>query len=336
MNTYENQYRPEDHRLGVISSIELTDQRYQRADFLVDTFLKPGLAILAGSPKIGKSCLVLQLCLAVADGTLYIDLEDSEQRMQERIVRSAEEGSDNLKITFECSQLGEGLAEEIRGFAQEYPDARLVVIDTFQKIRMPLGQMSYAVDYAEISHLKRVADELNICILLVHHTRKLSDSDYMNEISGTNGIAGSADTLLVLKKPKRTDRRANLYCTGRDISDRSLELLFDKDTCRWKVTADSLEQTDVNLPEVIVSLREYMKSVKRYEGTNTQFCEHFSSFLKKPVAPNQLKRQMNRWRYEMEDMGVCFLSYRTRQGRLLVIKYSEDHDDLLKTAAAAA
>ena len=338
MNSYQQEYYPEERRLGVISSIELTDVRYQRADFLVESFLKPGLAILAGSPKIGKSWLVLQLCLAVAEGkpfwgmdvrqstVLYIDLEDSEQRMQERIIRSTEEASDHLKISFKCSQLGEGIADEIRNFVEEYPDAKLVVIDTFQKIRMPLGQTSYAVDYAEISHLKRVADELNICILLVHHTRKMGDSDYMNEISGTNGIAGSADTLMVLKKPKRTDRKANLYCTGRDIEDRSLELLFDRETCRWKVTADSLEQENVNLPEIIVELREYMKTVGRFDGTNADFCEGFAAFWGRPVEANQLKRQMNRWRYELEDMGVCFLSYRTRKGRLITIKYAESHD----------
>ncbi len=347
MTDYQNQQYPEDLRLGVISSIELTDQRFRRADFLIDGFLKPGLAILAGSPKIGKSWMVLQLCLSVSKGetfwgmdtkestVLYIDLEDSEQRMQERIVRSTEEASDKLKITFSCSQLGEGIADEIRNFVQEYPDASLVVIDTFQKIRMPLGQTSYAVDYAEISHLKRVADELNICILLVHHTRKMGDSDCMNEISGTNGIAGSADTLMVLKKPKRTDRKAELYCTGRDIEDRSLELLFDRETCRWKVTKDSNQQQVVSLPECIIELREYMKTVRQYQGSNTLFCDGFAAFWGQPIKASTLKREMNRWRYELEDMGVCFKSYRTNKERLLIIKYAEEHDELVKTAASA-
>lgn len=344
MTTYDNESQYEYKRLGVIGSIELTDERFKRAGFLVDSFLKPGLTILAGSPKIGKSWLVLQLCLTIAKGgsfwgmdtvqstVLYIDLEDSEQRMQERLIRSTEEASDNLKIAFECSQLGEGLADEIRHFVDEYPDTRLVVIDTFQKIRMPLGQMSYAVDYAEISHLKRVADELNICVLLVHHTRKLSDSDFMNEISGTNGIAGSADTLMVLKKPKRTDRKATLFCTGRDIEDRTLELMLDKVTCQWKMTSDSLIKDNENIPEIIIKLMEYMKSIGRFDGSNSVFCEGFAGFCGKPVTVNYLKRQMNRWRYELEDMGVCFLSYRTRHGRLLVIKYCEDRDEQVKTA----
>ena len=105
MNHYQEEYIPESKRLGVIDGIEITDVRYKRSAFLVDGFLKPGLSVLAGAPKIGKSWMVLQLCLSVAKGepfmgmntrkstVLYIDLEDSEQRMQDRILRSAEESS---------------------------------------------------------------------------------------------------------------------------------------------------------------------------------------------------------------------------------------------------
>ncbi len=338
MNHYQEEYIPESKRLGVIDGIEITDVRYKRSAFLVDGFLKPGLSVLAGAPKIGKSWMVLQLCLSVAKGepfmgmntrkstVLYIDLEDSEQRMQDRILRSAEESSDQLKITFACSQLGEGIADEIRNFKEDYPETRLVVIDTFQKIRMPVSQSSYAIDYAEISHLKRVSDELNICILLVHHTRKMGDNDALNEISGTNGIAGSSDTLMVLKKPKRSDSKATLFCTGRDIEDRTLELLFDRENCRWRITSDSLEEEEEALPDLLVSLREYMRRIGRFDGVNTAFCRGFSDYVGYAVNPSQLKRMMNRFRFQLEDVGVCFLSYRTKSGRLLTIKYAQSHD----------
>ena len=350
MQEYETavQQTPErSYRLGVVDSIELTDLRCRRHTWLVDSLLKPGLAILAGSPKIGKSWLVLHLCMCVAKGepfwgmrtnrgtVLYIALEDSEQRMQDRILRITEEASANLKIAFACSELGSGVAEELHSFVDEYPDARLVVIDTFQKIRMPMGQMSYAVDYAEISHLKRVADELNLCILLVHHTRKMSDSDCMNEISGTNGIAGSADTLMVLKKEKRADRTAALFCTGRDITDRELTLELDRTACLWRVMKDSYAAFPrEKLPGELLGLRDFMRGIGSFEGTNTAFSEAYGKYLGAPMSPSSLKRQMSRFRYELEDRGVEFLSYRTKKERLMVAKYNEKKDAFLRRTAA--
>ena len=38
--------------------------------FTISTLLPQGLSILAGAPKVGKSWLALQICLAVAKGEL--------------------------------------------------------------------------------------------------------------------------------------------------------------------------------------------------------------------------------------------------------------------------
>lgn len=339
---YDNAPRQDLSRLAIIDSVTLTETRCRRREYLIDGFLKPGLAVLAGAPKIGKSWLMLQLCLAVAKGepflnmdvrqstVLYIDLEDSFERLQDRMLSGCEEPAENLKIAFRCNQLGEGIIEEIRGFKEDYPDAKLVVIDTFQKIRMPVGQMSYAVDYAEISSIKSIADELDICILLVHHTRKLGDSDFINEISGTNGIAGSADTLMVLKKSKRTERKAELFCTGRDIEDRSMELAFDNEAFRWRLISDSRQEyKKAEMPQVLFRLTDFMREIVKFEGTNEEFCSRLSAFIGSPVNKVHLKRSMNRFRFELEDRGVSFMSLRTATSRMLMIVYSKKHDRTL-------
>ena len=73
------------------------DKRLPETKFCVETLLPQGLCILGGSPKVGKSWLVLDLCIHIAKGepmwgfpvtqgeTLYLCLEDSERRIQERI-----------------------------------------------------------------------------------------------------------------------------------------------------------------------------------------------------------------------------------------------------------
>ena len=53
--------------------------------------------------------------------------------------------------------------------------------------------------YDDISSIKRIADGFNIAVLLVHHLRKLQDSDDpFNDVSGSTGIIGAADTNFIL------------------------------------------------------------------------------------------------------------------------------------------
>lgn len=325
-------------RLRLIDSEDLMELRFKRVDFIVNTLLKPGLTVLAGSPKVGKSWLVLYLCMCIAKGesfwdmsvrqgsVLYIALEDSRSRLQDRLLRFAEEGSKDLYLATNCRGLGEGFEQELTAFVKDHPDARLIVIDTFQKIRGAVSQMSYANDYAEVSYLKYLADKFSVCILLVHHTRKLGDGDAFNEISGTNGIAGSADTLMVLKKDKRASSEAALYCTGRDIEDREIKLNFSKDKFIWQVTKDSLTVTDPKLPDEMVKLIGFMRVKEKYEGDNTGFCTEFNRYTGLDMKPNKLKMLMNRHRHELEDHGVTYVSIRRNDRRLLLIVYSKQDD----------
>lgn len=57
------------HKLTVIDGETLMDKRLPPTKFCVDTLLPQGLCILGGSPKVGKSWLVLDLCVHVAQGT---------------------------------------------------------------------------------------------------------------------------------------------------------------------------------------------------------------------------------------------------------------------------
>ncbi len=321
-------------KLTTFDCESLSEMRLTRLSYVIDDFLRPGLAVLAGAPKVGKSWLVLYMCLQVAGGepfwgmqtrqgtVLYIALEDSRERLQERVLRITDHYSENLHFSLSCSPLGDDLEEELRSFTADHPDTRLIVLDTFQKVRAQVREMSYANDYAEVSRLKRIADELGVCILLVHHTRKQADNDFMNEISGTNGIAGSADTLMVLKKAKRSQSRANLSCTGRDIVDRELELEFDRNTFVWTVKSDSLEEkSEKEMPREMCLLVAFMMTKGYSYSSVSDFTAEFCKKCGVLIEPNQLKRLMNRWRFELEDEGVNFSTVRRKDARMLVVNY---------------
>lgn len=326
--------------LNVISCTDLIDTRYDRIDWIVEGLLKPGLSVLAGAPKIGKSWMVLQLCMAVAKGepflgmethgcdVLYITLEDSEMRLQDRILRLTDDLPERLNIAMDCPDIGSDLRHVIADYWGKHPLTKLIVIDTFQKIREQSGQMSYAGDYADVSAVKQIADELHIGILLVHHTRKLGDSDVINEISGTNGIAGSADTLMILKKEKRSERTALLSCTGRDVEDREMELNLDRETCVWQVINDTYHAEQKIIPPQLLRLIVFAGKIGFYDGSNTEFCERFAAFTGESITPSHLKRLMNLYRYELEDAGVFFLSVKRNGFRRLTVLYKKREDGL--------
>jgi len=54
--------------LKTIDAETLLSQPMHQVPFLVDDLLAPGLYILAGAPKVGKSWLALWLCTRIASG----------------------------------------------------------------------------------------------------------------------------------------------------------------------------------------------------------------------------------------------------------------------------
>ena len=82
-----------------ITAGELMDKQFLPKPVIVEGMLPAGTYILAGTPKIGKSFLMTQLCWSVAEGipflglatrkstVLYLALEDTQERLQSRLAR---------------------------------------------------------------------------------------------------------------------------------------------------------------------------------------------------------------------------------------------------------
>ena len=236
-------------KLNTIDGAFLMSQPLRPPNFVVDTLLSQGLHILAGSPKVGKSWLALWLAVTVAKGepvwgmrvkrgtTLYLCLEDSVLRIQNRLFEITEDAPDSVHVCTECAPIGQGLEEQVDAFVAAYPDTVLVIIDTLQMIR-PVHDATYANDYRDLSVLKRLADKHGIAILLIHHLRKEKADDVFHRISGTTAISGAVDSSFTLVEEKRGSGKAKLSCVGRDIEYRELELQRGSENV-WELVSDS-------------------------------------------------------------------------------------------------
>ncbi len=326
-------------RLTVIDGETLMDAKLEPIKFCIDTLLPQGLCILGGAPKIGKSWLVLDVCVRVAKGepvwglstthgsVLYLCLEDSYNRIFERLSAITDEVTSNVFFAIKAENMASGLCEQIREFCREHPDTVLVAIDTFQLIRNNEVDTSYGNDYKEMRELKALADELRITLLLVHHLRKQGDGDPVNKLSGTTGISGATDATYILDRSKRSSDGATLICTGRDIEYREFELRFDKQNCVWTMQSDSLDKPEMLLPKEMQALILYVKSIEKFNGGNAEFTERFNAYAGTELTAKALKQMMNRNRYRLEDAGVYFENHRTNGQRFVKIYFSSASDE---------
>ena len=322
-----------ENKLAVIDGETLMDMRLPPGRVCVAGVLPQGVVILGGAPKIGKSWMVMDLCVSVAKGspiwgmptaqgaTLYLCLEDTLRRVQERLNRLTDEAPANAFFAVAASTLDGGLCLQIADFVNEHPDTVLIAVDTLQMIRGNDFEASYANDYLDIRKLKELADRLGICLLLVHHLRKQGDRDPLHKLSGTTGVSGAADAVLVLDKSQRSHNRATLVCMGRDIEYRELELELNGDACRWELISDSLEQPGLLLPPEMTALVDFMRHIETYHGGNSEFAERLNAHAGLDCGAKRLKQLMNQWRFPLEDNGVHFKSYRSNGQRWLDVRY---------------
>ena len=247
--------------LSVVSARELQEKEIPPVPWVVQGMLPAGFNLLASPPKYGKSWLVLDLGLSVASGLpflgretvqgrcLYLALEDSENRLKGRMNKllAFEDAPTAFDFATRAADLDHGLIDQLEGYVAQRTDTRLIIIDTLQKVRGEAKRTegAYQTDYREASKLKAFADRHKVCVLCVHHLRKMADDgDPFNRISGTNGLMGAADTALVMARKNRSDLNTILSITGRDVEPSDEILVFDKLSCKWELigSMDDLAQ----------------------------------------------------------------------------------------------
>ncbi len=328
-----------ENRLLTIDGETLMSQPLTPLNFVVDTLLSQGLHILAGSPKVGKSWLALWLAVTVAKGdpvwgmgvkqgtTLYLCLEDSTLRIQNRLFEITEDAPANVHFTTNSNTLGKGLEEQLRAFLTEHPDTVLVIIDTLQMIRGAGYDNTYANDYRDLSVLKHIADTHGISILLVHHLRKMNDDDPMNMISGTTGLSGATDSNFVLRKSQRRENTATLYCTGRDIPYRELALEFDGEDHVWKLLSDDCEQTEQPSERILFLLSELLRRQPEISAPAKVLLEKIDPAGTEGLTPNSFSHRIRKSVDTLRRNGIT-VSFRKSNGdRLICLKRADGVDD---------
>ena len=232
--------------------------------WIVPNLVPEGTTIIAAPPKVGKSCLIYQIAVEASIGgdllgrrvtpgsVLYLALEDGKRRGQDRL-RAALAGRTmprgRLEVRWSSPNIGEGLEDDILAWLETHPDAVMVAIDTLGKVR-PQGtdrRNAYDVDVALLARLQDLFRDRNVALIIVHHARKETHDDFLASVSGTFGLTGSADTIIVVRR-KRNEVFGKIHMTGRDVADAEISAKFDG-LC-WTSAPDAMPEASFEQNEV--------------------------------------------------------------------------------------
>ena len=312
-------------KLQTVNADTLLYEPLEKPSFVVDGLIPTGLTLFCGSQKIGKSWLMLKLCLCVSQGiplwdmqtqegdVLYLCLEDTFCRIQDRLFRLTDEASGRLHFAVASDKLSDGLIVQLEDYLKEYPDSRLIVIDTLQKVRTASKDNAYASDYGDISLIKDFADRHSLAVIVVHHIRKQNDSDVFNKVSGTTGLTGSADATFVLQQESRASNAAKLYVTGRDTPYQEFTLRFRD--CSWELV-ERKEQEQLAkeaIPDVLFRLVDFMQGREEWTGTATELLEAMGET---GTPPNIMTKRLNEYRAGfLSENNICYSYHRKKGGR---------------------
>lgn len=318
--------------LHTVSMTELYDTVYPARTPIVDNFLYGGTYLFVGAPKVGKSFFMGQLAYHVAMGiplweypvrkgtVLYLALEDDYARLQRRLSGMfGVESTDNLFFATQAKTLNGGLDMQLELFLKEHTDARLIIIDTLQKVREVGGdRYSYSSDYEIVTKLKAFSDRYDVCVLVVHHTRKLESEDSFDMISGTTGLLGAADGAFIMHKKKRTENIAVMDIVGRDQPDQELTIEFDRERCIWKFQKAETELWKQPPNPLLEAINEFLTEGRsEWEGTATELLQQLPDMQ---LQANVLSRKLNVANSQLlNDYGI---SYKNKRGheRKIVLK----------------
>lgn len=237
----------------VISASDLKNKIFKPVRYLVPGYIAEGVTIFAGKPKVGKSWFLYDVCVACAGDrftlgdikpaqgdVLYLALEDSHRRLKKRLEKLCLIGSwpDRLTLATQWKRADEGGLHDIEEWCSLVQRPVLIVVDTLEKFRpgAKFNTQQYSVDYAAITGLHKIAHERGVAIVVVHHVRKMEAEDPFDMVSGTNGLTGAADTILVLRKQSGN---VTLYARGRDIEEKETACAFNKESCRWTLLGEA-------------------------------------------------------------------------------------------------
>jgi putative DNA primase/helicase len=218
-------------------------------DWIVGGLLPAGgLAVLAAKPKVGKSTLARYIAYCVARGipclghntsqglVLYVSIEERRRDVRAHFSHLAS-GAADLPLHVHVGPVPgtppratrEAIREHrIQWLTREIVHHKpvLVIIDTWGRFLNVKDGNDYAEATEASEPLIELARSSGTHLLFTHHAKK-GEAELIDSLLGSTAIAGSVDTVLLIRRhPDKTRTIASNQRVGDDLDDSVLS--FDK------------------------------------------------------------------------------------------------------------
>ncbi len=289
--------------INIKSLSEMLKTGFKEKQYIIEDLINPGAYVLAGAPKCGKTILATQIAVAVATNSkifernvnpgkvLYLGLEDSEdgQSFYERCSGLTNFGSNIKNLLFSSEKCAiRYILKNIENCIDEYDNLKMVVIDTYQVLVSGKYKYTYAQDYNNFEKLNKFAVDNNICILILHHTRKMKADDPFDEITGTRGISGACEGMFVLKRDNLSSV-GKLYIRGRSQRENVFTLTLDAKSHNWIYRGEETKAGEIRLIPIIQKVVDYMADKNEWQGTATEL----ANSIEEDILPQHLSNILN-------------------------------------------
>lgn len=346
-----NAARPQPRKapeLDIYQASELYGAQLEHTPMIVPNMLPIGLSVLAGAPKRGKSWLSLALALAVAGGktflgqqcrqgdVLYLDLESRKYRVQDRLAKLITgPAPPRLYIAHDAAPLGDELYMQLDSWCKAVEAPTLIIIDTLGRVRAggkKSSENAYESDTRMYGGLQKWATGHRLAVLVVHHLRKVKDSDdWFDKINGSNGLVGAADTVLGLGGA-RGEPVSRFMVSGRDI-DGDYELAIRFDGGRWvleSATGENWEtERDFNTSPTIRGVYRMMQCMPSWQGTANDLRDAIVEATGEPISQNasDVQKDLTQYAQLLYDRFQILAGHRRQQSGRRVIFLQNKADD---------
>lgn len=349
----------------IITEEAMANQSRQLLTPIVDGLIYPGsVGLVAAPPKAGKSNLSFMLAHELATGRDYLgyrvkekccvliaEFEEGDSVMAARYQRfpdddaffeNGELGIQYTPAPFEFVEDAAGAitVDKSKGLGRQiylwhdqvcqglFPDrAGVVFIDTMARALPTMGGGKYTADLNYIGAVHALAEDLGIAIVFIHHTNKGEHADAADSISGTNGVAGSCDWMMIVFRdndPETKQRLSTgrLVCNSRYMSeDELLRWVKLSDSGFWELdfereSAEEMKKRvarEREIPRCVRKIRTLMSKNDKWAGTATDLAKA----LNDDTAPQALTRKLNASQEWLAEQGIHYWNDRINKRRLL-------------------
>jgi RecA-family ATPase len=270
-------------------------------NWIVPTIVPEGFTLFYGREKLGKSFLVFQVSITVAQGgyvlgkfpveqtgALYFALEDGERRIYERGKVIAQDGyPESLHIAYDIKDLRNGGKDALNRYLDAYKATKLVTFDIIDRAFATDSRKDHRNEvYDALKPLQELASQRAIGIIAVHHANRGDDKEDWLDTVYQNGYGQVADTIVRLNR-RRGNRMAQLQVTGRDVQEHEYNLVWSPEALTWTITGDKIE---TEVPETLSEIDRLIQAIKKY-GNKAQ-CDDIAKDLDKPryTVDNNIRR----------------------------------------------